>query len=765
MLYVLLADGTYQTTAPLAANATAAHDPGRALGDREPVTAARPSVHRQRAVARYGNVVEFAFQGQYRTRGVGFAEGADRSLSWPRAERHRLLRRRDAGHPLGLGQRRVQRPGHPAATTTLAGRRRRPRLRSSRAAYGQTDRPDYLRGDLDPLPGALNSTLGSGRHPLMISDEAARGRRHASASPTPPGRRDPVSRPRARRRSRYKAPPTALRRRRHDLDRLGRRHDPRSTPRTARRRAHRHLAEHRPRRRRGQVDLQAGEDGFFVLDTQGAVRARAAGRRRLAAVTVDGRAWPGSHVGAGRVGPDGRVRLLTARSRADHLRHDAHDDDPRLPPRRQRHDHLRPRPQGRRRRHRHRQRRRGFRPERGRATTTVTLAGSPTARWRSSRSCRTETQTFALPQTPPATDDDTVHARDLDAAADHLRRPGQRQDLRRHRRRRHLRRPRPRPVLRRRQRPVRHAAASATRTERPSTAPIMPRSPSARRRVGRRQRHDHRRRRRRRALRRRRAPTRSTPRVERRVRRQSVSAATTAPYDSTLAPLPQILGLITTLAPTLRRQRPDHRRRRPRRAARRRRRGHDRGSAAATTSSLGDHGVAAYDDTRALADRLSSCAPATSTTAAATGIEGGDGDDLLIGGSAGDSIDGDAGDDLDLRRPGQPRRPHDPRPLPLAGPRRGAGPGGQGRRASATTTSPAARATTASSASSATTCCSATARSRTRLAGATRLAGRRRPARRADPRPRPSSASPTATTTSRAAAATTCSSAASARTT
>ena len=44
---------------------------------------------------------------------------------------------------------------------------------SSGAAYGQADHPDYLYGNLDQILGALNIDAGSGRHQLMISDEAA----------------------------------------------------------------------------------------------------------------------------------------------------------------------------------------------------------------------------------------------------------------------------------------------------------------------------------------------------------------------------------------------------------------------------------------------------------------------------------------------------------------------------------------------------------------------------------------------------------------
>ena len=41
------------------------------------------------------------------------------------------------------------------------------------ADVGLDERPDYLRGHLDRLDGALNLDFGAGRHTLMISDEMA----------------------------------------------------------------------------------------------------------------------------------------------------------------------------------------------------------------------------------------------------------------------------------------------------------------------------------------------------------------------------------------------------------------------------------------------------------------------------------------------------------------------------------------------------------------------------------------------------------------
>ena len=54
-----------------------------------------------------------------------------------------------------------------------ARRRRRARLRLLARRLRPGDRPDYLRGNLDQLHGALNLDAGTGRHLLMISDESA----------------------------------------------------------------------------------------------------------------------------------------------------------------------------------------------------------------------------------------------------------------------------------------------------------------------------------------------------------------------------------------------------------------------------------------------------------------------------------------------------------------------------------------------------------------------------------------------------------------
>jgi Ca2+-binding RTX toxin-like protein len=128
-----------------------------------------------------------------------------------------------------------------------------------------------------------------------------------------------------------------------------------------------------------------------------------------------------------------------------------------------------------------------------------------------------------------------------------------------------------------------------------------------------------------------------------------VSAGDREAYALGLAPLPQILGLVTTISPQLG--------------------GADRigggdgddiliGGAGTDVLLggdgddivLGDNGALAYDDTRALAggpeSRLRDVRTGDYNDGGRDRLEGGAGEDVLIGGSAGDSIDGDAGDDL-----------------------------------------------------------------------------------------------------------------------
>ena len=80
---------------------------------------------------------------------------------------------------------------------------------SSGAHYGQGDHPDYLYGDLDQVLGALNIDAGTGRHQLMISDEAALVGDSDVRITDAPGSRDPGLRASRRRRSPSRPPPTA----------------------------------------------------------------------------------------------------------------------------------------------------------------------------------------------------------------------------------------------------------------------------------------------------------------------------------------------------------------------------------------------------------------------------------------------------------------------------------------------------------------------------------------------------------------------------
>ena len=121
-------------------------------------------------------------------------------------------------------------------------------------------------------------------------------------------------------------------------------------------------------------------------------------------------------------------------------------------------------------------------------------------------------------------------------------------------------------------------------------------------------------------------------------------------YNARLAALPLLLGIVTTLAPTLG--------------------GDDQivtgagkdvvlggagadwiRSGAGNDIVLGDHGSLAYADDRALVSgapesRLRLVRTTDHNDGGRDRIEGGTGQDVLVGGSAGDSIDGDEGDDL-----------------------------------------------------------------------------------------------------------------------
>ena len=178
-------------------------------------------------------MLELAFQGQYRTRGVAFADRRRDRHDALHARRRRLLRRRDAGHRSSArGADVVNVQGTSAVDQRLAGRRRRPRLRllARRLRPRATARPTS-RATSNALAGTLNLDLGAGRHTLMISDEAAtagdtdvRITRGAGTTIAITGL--------AAGTITYTATRRQPRRRHHDLDRLGRRHDLRSTRRT-----------------------------------------------------------------------------------------------------------------------------------------------------------------------------------------------------------------------------------------------------------------------------------------------------------------------------------------------------------------------------------------------------------------------------------------------------------------------------------------------------------------------------------------------------
>ena len=89
---------------------------------------------------------------------------------------HHLLRPRGARPRSRHRQRRPQRAGHgrDVAHQRDARPRRRARLRVVAGRTSVSPRaPDFLPGTLDLIAGTLNVDFGSGRHQLMISDEAA----------------------------------------------------------------------------------------------------------------------------------------------------------------------------------------------------------------------------------------------------------------------------------------------------------------------------------------------------------------------------------------------------------------------------------------------------------------------------------------------------------------------------------------------------------------------------------------------------------------
>ena len=129
------------------------------------------------AVRRYGTVYQLLFRGEDAATTIGWVDTSalTGTLDARHApERHQLLRRRDARtSTLGSGNDVFNVQGTTATTNLSLGAGDERVYVSSGAAYGQADRPDYLYGNLDQILGALNIDAGSGRHQLMISDEAA----------------------------------------------------------------------------------------------------------------------------------------------------------------------------------------------------------------------------------------------------------------------------------------------------------------------------------------------------------------------------------------------------------------------------------------------------------------------------------------------------------------------------------------------------------------------------------------------------------------
>ena len=141
-------------------------------------------------VTKHGNVFLLAFQGEDRFR-------VDRLRRRERASpaRSQLATRVDGINYYGVETLEHRRSAPATTSSTSRARRAVTNLSlgagddrvyvSSQAAYGLADRPDFLRGDLDALAGALNLDLGTGRHTLMISDEAAAVGDTRPRSPTP----------------------------------------------------------------------------------------------------------------------------------------------------------------------------------------------------------------------------------------------------------------------------------------------------------------------------------------------------------------------------------------------------------------------------------------------------------------------------------------------------------------------------------------------------------------------------------------------------
>ena len=263
-----------------------------------PATARRACSCRQ-----VGNDYLIGFHGELARRDLADAAGLRprhrRRVARRAPQRPGVRRPRGARRRIRLRRRRGQRPGH---RRDLAHRHARwgPATSGSTSPRSPTCRcPARLEAGLPArrpslIGGTLNLDAGTGRHTLMISDEAStaavnalvtedrarRSPRTAAPTPTAPHLRlravggvdDLPRRPRAagdhlpRRRGGH------LRRRRLALDRLRQRHHRhRRGPRPALARCpHGHLPQHRPRQRRRQRHDHRRDDDLLVVDTQGA---------------------------------------------------------------------------------------------------------------------------------------------------------------------------------------------------------------------------------------------------------------------------------------------------------------------------------------------------------------------------------------------------------------------------------------------------------------------------------------------------------------
>ena len=128
-------------------------------------------------VSKHGNTFQFFFQGEDRFRGIAWVD-----VSGLTGGGVRLATRVDGINyygvetlnvDLGSGHDVFNVQGTSAVTNldTAAGNDRI--YVSSQSRYGLADRPDFVPGHLDLIAAALNIEAGSGRHTLMISDEAS----------------------------------------------------------------------------------------------------------------------------------------------------------------------------------------------------------------------------------------------------------------------------------------------------------------------------------------------------------------------------------------------------------------------------------------------------------------------------------------------------------------------------------------------------------------------------------------------------------------